>query len=321
MKNLLEIKGLRTYYFTSKGSIKAVDDATLEINEREIVGLIGESGCGKSTIALSILRLVPSPPAKIVGGSIFFKGSNLLELKEENMRKLRGDEISMIFQDPLTYLNPVIKIGDQIVDGVLAHSNESINYAKEKSINLLERVQMPSPKRVANCYPHELSGGMRQRVLIATAISCNPNLIVADEPTTALDVTVQAQVLNLMKKIVRQLRSSMLFITHDFGILAELCDRIYVMYAGKIVEFGDVFQIYENSKHPYTQGLLRLVKSFETCRNKLPIIRGTIPDLSRIPKGCSFHPRCQQSKALCKKLEPNLIEVESGHNVACWLYG
>jgi len=317
---MLVVENLRTYFNADSGAVKAVDDVCLELRKEEIVGLVGESGCGKSTVALSIIRLVPDPPGKIMSGRVMLKGENLLEMSEAEFRnRIRGKEISMIFQDPMTYLNPTMRVRDQIAETILLHQGGSKEDARRKVIDLLRRVEVSSPERTAKAYPHELSGGLRQRVLIAMAISCNPALLIADEPTTALDVTVQAKVLEVMKNLVKDLKTSLLFITHDLGIVADICDRVYVMYAGRIVEYGNTIEIFEDSRHPYTQGLLKSTLSIDEFKEKLVTLDGNVPDLTSLPVGCRFHPRCSCAMAICKADECDFVEVGEDHMVSCWL--
>jgi peptide/nickel transport system ATP-binding protein len=313
-EHLLEITGLKTYIHTRAGCVRAVDDVSLRINAGETVGLVGESGCGKTMTAHSIMRLIPSPPAAIEGGHISFQGSDLLDLSEDEMRALRGRQIAMVFQDPMTFLNPVIRIGAQIAEAASGDTGE------RELVTLLQSVGIPYPERVIKQYPHELSGGMRQRVLIAIAIVNNPALLIADEPTTALDVTVQTQILSLLKSIREQKGTALLLITHDLGIVAEMCDRVYVMYAGKIVETADVFSLFEEPLHPYTQGLLKSALSIAEFSPTLTTIEGSVPDLSNPPAGCRFHPRCPHVMDLCKEKEPPLDELKPGHLASCWLY-
>ncbi len=312
--DLLDIRDLRTYFYTSTGVLRAVDGVNLRIGEKEAVGLVGESGCGKTMTAFSVMRLVPRP-GKIVDGEIRLRGRNMLKFTEAEMRKVRGKDVSMVFQDPATFLNPVMKIKDQILEAIYLHE-ESKN--PDQVIRQLKDVRMPSPSEVANYYPHMLSGGMRQRVIIAIALSCNPSLLIADEPTTALDVTVQAQIMNLMSDLIREHGTSLLLITHDLGIVAELCERVYVMYAGKIVESADVFELFEKALHPYTQGLLKCVLSIDEFKEELVTIEGTVPSLINPPSGCRFHPRCTQARTICRQQEPSFIEIEPRHYLACW---
>jgi oligopeptide/dipeptide ABC transporter ATP-binding protein len=320
MNKLLSVQDLKTYFYTSTSIVKAVDNITFEVESNETVGLVGESGCGKSTAALSVPRLIASPPGKILQGKIAFKERSLLDLPEREMKKIRGKEISMIFQDPMTFLNPVMKIGQQIQETILAHQPGDVKNVKTNVIEALEMVQIPSPRNVAEMYPHELSGGMRQRALIAMAISCQPDLVIADEPTTALDVTVQAQILSLFERLRDEFSSSLFLITHDLGVVSEICDRVYIMYAGKIVESGDVISIYEAPAHPYTTGLLKSALSIDQFKKTLVTIEGTVPDLINPPMGCRFHPRCPFVKPICKQQEPRLTQTEPEHLVSCWLY-
>lgn len=303
--------------------MRAVDGVNLTVQKGEAVGLVGESGCGKTMTAFSIMRLVPTP-GKIVGGEIWFNHDDvridLAKMSEEEMMKIRGGEISMVFQDPMTYLNPVMKICDQIAEAVVLHQGGSRNEARKKAIGLLEKVRIPIPSTIAQYYPHELSGGMRQRALIAMAISCNPDLLIADEPTTALDVTVQAQVLELIKQLKHEMGMALMLITHDLGIVADACDRICVMYAGQIVEEGDVYEIFKEPMHPYTMGLLKSTLSIDEFKEKLVTIEGTVPDLSNLPSGCRFRPRCLQVSERCRETQPVMIEMKEGHRVSCWLH-
>ena len=314
----MDIASLRTHFHTSTGIVRAVDGVNLFIDKKETVGLVGESGCGKTITGFSILRLVPNP-GRIKEGKVTFEGKNLLELSDREMQAVRGKSISIVFQDPMTYLNPVMKIGNQIAEVVLRHQRVEREEARRIVLEALQRVRMPNPSNIFDYYPHQLSGGMRQRALIAMALSCKPSLLIADEPTTALDVTVQMQILDLIKKIKNELATSLLLITHDFGIVSEICDRVYVMYAGKIVESGDVFTLYENPKHPYTSGLMGCVLSPREYKEVLPTIGGFVPNLADPPPGCRFHPRCPHAMPICNK-EPPPIEIERQHMAACWLY-
>jgi len=316
---LLCVKNLKTYFYLSQGPVKAVDGIDLSIPRQKAVGLVGESGCGKSATALSIVRLLPSPPSKVLDGEIRFKGKDLLKLSEKELRKIRGKEIAIVFQDPMTFLNPVLKIGDQIGETILEHQFVKKGEVREKIVELLERVGIPGARDVVDYYPHQLSGGMRQRVLIAMALSCNPSLVIMDEPTTALDVTIQRQILELIKRLIEDYDTSLMLITHDLGIVAEICDIIYIMYAGRIVEQADVYTIFEAAKHPYTRGLLASALSIEEHREELVGLDGSVPDLMAPPPGCKFHPRCSYAKEICREEEPPLMELESGHFVRCWL--
>jgi len=323
MGELLKIRDLKTYFFTEEGVAKAVDGVSFSLQERDTLALVGESGCGKSVTALSILRLIPDPPGKIVGGSVLFQGVNLLELSENEMRKIRGNKISMVFQEPLTSLNPVFQIGDQIAEAIQLHQGLKKKKAWEKSVEMLTLVGIPSPEKRVKDYPHQLSGGMRQRVMIAMALSCHPLLLIADEPTTALDVTIQAQILDLINRLKEELGMSLLLITHDLGVVAETAKTVAVMYAGRIVEYANVTELFHNPLHPYTQGLLNSLPRLnldtkEKCR--LEAIPGTIPPILHLPKGCKFSTRCPKVFDSGREAEPELKEVKENHFVRCWLY-
>ncbi|MFB0522595.1 MAG: ABC transporter ATP-binding protein [Candidatus Bathyarchaeia archaeon] len=316
---VLSVQGLKTYFYTSDGVVKAVDGVTFSIGKGKSVGLVGESGCGKSCTALSIMRLVPIP-GKTIEGSVHLLGRDLLTLTEPEMRQIRGRYVSMIFQDPFTYLNPLMKVGDQIAEAILVHEQLPSSEVTKRVYESLERVGMPSPRNVARLYPYELSGGMRQRVCIAMALATKPTLLIADEPTTALDVTIQAQILDLINRLRQEMGISLLLITHDLGIIAETCDTVVVMYAGKTVEEAGVFQLFEQPQHPYTTGLLGSTLSIEEFKETLDIIGGSVPSLIDPPSGCRFHPRCNQATSHCAEKEPPTVETETGHTVACWLY-
>jgi oligopeptide/dipeptide ABC transporter ATP-binding protein len=319
---LVAIKNLRTYFYTEDGVVPAVDDVSFYIKPGETLGVVGESGCGKSVTSLSIVRLVPNPPGKILEGSeILFEGKNLLQLSEKEMRDIRGNQISMIFQEPMTSLNPVFKIGDQISEVLLLHQHMSKDQARAKSIEMLKLVGISRPEKVVDDYPHALSGGMRQRVMIAMALACNPKLLIADEPTTALDVTIQAQILELMKKLKVEINASVLLITHNLGVVAETCQRVIVMYAGKIVEEGDVIDILENPRHPYTQGLLKSIPSIDSDTDRLDSIPGLVPNPLNMPKGCRFEPRCSKATGRCRQKQPGLTVLGEERTVSCFLYG
>jgi peptide/nickel transport system ATP-binding protein/oligopeptide transport system ATP-binding protein len=318
---LLNINNLKTQFFSSGRTIRALDGVSFHIEEGEVFGLVGETGCGKSVTALSILRLIPFPPGRIIGGEILFRGRNLLLLQEDEMRSIRGKEISMIFQEPMTSLNPVFRIGDQMVELIMLHQRLGRSHASKKGLEMLEQVHIPDADRVLNQYPHQLSGGMRQRVMIAMELSCHPFLLIADEPTTALDVTIQAQILRLIKEMKKELQTSILLITHDLGVIAEMCDRVAVMYAGSIVEEARVEEIFEDPKHPYTQGLWGAIPRVDQEKEVLTVIPGTVPDLSQPPTGCKFHPRCSHRFAPCDQKTPPLYQISSGHFVACNLFG
>lgn len=314
---MLRIRGLKTYFFTSSGVVNAVDGVDLDIGKGETVGLVGESGSGKTVTALSIMRLIPQPPGRIVHGEVLLEGDDLLKKTEHEMRKIRGDRVAMSFQDPMTYLNPVIRVGDQIAEAIMLHQQASRSEAVKKAVDAMEMVQIPSAADRAREYPHQLSGGMRQRILIAIAICCNPDLLIADEPTTALDVITQDQILELMRDLKNRIGSSLLLITHDLGIVGELADHVAVMYAGNLLEYGDVNTILRRPRHPYTSGLLESTPRIDWGKRRLKMIPGTIPDMVHPPAGCRFHPRCAQAKASCVSEQPKLIEIEAGHMVAC----
>ncbi len=318
---ILKVENLKTGFQTEDGFILAVDDVSFSLEKGKTLGIVGESGCGKSVTSLSIMRLIQTPPGKIVSGHILFRGEDLLTYSEERMRKIRGNEIAMIFQEPMTSLNPVFTVGNQIGEAIALHQpGLTRDQVKEKAIEMLRLVGIPEPARRYQDYPHQLSGGMRQRVMIAMALSCNPELLIADEPTTALDVTIQAQVLDLIKKLQRELGSAMILITHDLGVVAETCDEVMVMYAGKVIEQGSVENIFFHPHHPYTQGLLRSVPHFEASRRKsrLQTIPGLVPSLANLPKGCRFQDRCQFAQDKCRQAQPELANVSDGHRVACY---
>jgi peptide/nickel transport system ATP-binding protein/oligopeptide transport system ATP-binding protein len=316
---MLEVRDLRTYFFGDGTVAKSVDGVTFEIGEGKTLGLVGESGCGKSVTSLSIMRLIQSPPGKIVSGEILFRGKDLLALSESQMRKIRGNNISMIFQEPMTSLNPVFTVGDQVAESFRIHQGLGRKEAFQRAIEMLDLVRIPSAAQRAREYPHQLSGGMRQRVMIAMALACRPSLLIADEPTTALDVTVQAQILNLMEDLQKQLRSSILMITHDLGVIAEVSDHVAVMYAGQLVEYTDVYSLFETPLHPYTHGLLRSIPRTDNLREsrKLFSIEGNVPDPTSHPTGCRFNNRCIHATDHCRNINPELLEVRPGHQVRC----
>ncbi len=318
MSKLLEVKNLKTYFFTDDGVAKAVDDVSFELDKGETLGLVGESGCGKSVSALSIMRLIASPPGKVVGGEILFKGKDILKLSEKEMQGIRGNDIGMIFQEPMTSLNPVFTCGDQIEEAVILHQKLSKEAAKEKAIEMLKLVGIPAPEQRYREYPHQLSGGMRQRIMIAMALCCNPEILIADEPTTALDVTVQAQILELISKLQKELGMGVIMITHDLGVIAEVSTRVAVMYASKVAEYGNVNQIFYNPKHPYTIGLLNSIPKLNKKKGRLATIEGTVPPPTSYPKGCHFCTRCDFVIDKCWVDEPPLVEIEPGHKAACW---
>ena len=319
MATLLQVRNLTTQFFTSSGTVRAVDNITFDVDEGETVAVVGESGCGKSVSALSILRLVPWPPGKIIGGSINFRGQNLLEMNDADIRRVRGREISMVFQEPMTSLNPVLSIGLQLTETMQHHLGLSPAQALKRAAELLEMVGISEPKRRLAQFPHHLSGGMRQRVMIALALSCEPKLIIADEPTTALDVTIQAQILELMKDLTKRLGVALVVITHNLGVVARYADRVNVMYAGKIIEMGSAQQIYHQPHHPYTLGLLASVPRMDQPRGtRLIPIDGQPPDLTRLDGGCAFRPRCRFAVDRCGQEFPPLEDIDSGHVSACW---
>jgi len=314
------VKELKTHFYTYEGLVEALDGVNITLKRRETVGLVGETGCGKSVTALSILRLISWPPGKIVNGQIYFKGQDTLKLSEEDMQKIRGNEIAMIFQEPTSSLNPVYTVGHQIKETIKLHNKINNKEAREHTIEMLKVVGMSDPKKIFYQYPHELSGGMQQRVMIAMALSCNPDLLIADEPTTALDVTIQAQILELMFELKERIGTAILLITHDLGVIAEVCDRVAVMYAGVIVEKGEIHSIFQEPKHPYTQGLLRTIPKIDKNQEVLQEIKGEVPKLINPPAGCRFHPRCPYVMDICRKERPGEYTVESSHSVACFLY-
>ena len=316
---LLEITGLATYFFTQDGVVKAVDGISYDLNEGEILGIVGESGCGKSVSALSIMRLVASPPGRVVDGVVLFEGDDLLQKDEREMRDIRGNRIAMVFQEPMTSLNPVLTIGRQITETLELHQGMNRTEATERAGELLRLVGIPDADQRLKDYPHQFSGGMRQRVMIAMALSCNPKLIIADEPTTALDVTIQAQILELMQSLSQQFGTALIIITHNLGVVARYAHRVNVMYAGKIIETGSSTEIYHNPKHPYTVGLLNSVPRLdEAIKIKLDPIDGLPPDLVDLPEGCSFAPRCRFTYDRCTQETPQLEEVLTEHHSACW---
>jgi oligopeptide/dipeptide ABC transporter ATP-binding protein len=322
---LLKIEGLKTYFYTEEGVVRAVDGVDLEIRRGEILGLVGESGCGKSVTALSIMRLVQSPPGRIVAGRILLDGEDLLKKSEKEMWKIRGTKISMIFQDPHTSLDPVFTIGFQLAEPIELHQVLERKLLKKedvprKVVEMLSMVKIPDPEHRVNEYPHQLSGGMKQRVMIAMMLSCNPSLLIADEPTTALDVTIQAQILDLLKELRRRLGMSVLMITHNLGVVADLCDRVAVMYAGNIVEQADVLSIFKRPRHPYTRALLEAVPSLVGRERRLRTIPGSVPSLISPPPGCKFHPRCPKAMEVCKRVFPEMVRVGKEHFVRCHLY-
>ncbi|MCP5155282.1 MAG: ABC transporter ATP-binding protein [Ectothiorhodospiraceae bacterium] len=315
---LLEVNGLSTHFRSSEGVFRAVDDVSFDVRRGETLGIVGESGCGKSVTSLSIMGLVPSPPGVIAGGSIRFGGRDLLRLSSREMRRLRGSEISMIFQEPMTSLNPVYTIGDQIVEGILMHEPVGRRAAWDRAVEMLHQVGIPSPAERARDYPHQLSGGMRQRAMIAIALACRPKLLIADEPTTALDVTIQAQILDLLRELQQVTGTAIILITHDLGVVAELAHRVVVMYAGRIVEEAPVRALFSDPQHPYTLGLLGSVPKMHVEEERLAIIEGTVPNPYAMPPGCKFNPRCPFADDRCRREPPSLAEAGDGHRAACW---
>jgi len=314
---LLEVRDLSIHFFTEEGVVRAVENVSLEIYPSEILGLVGESGCGKSVTGLSLLRLIPIPPGQIVNGDIFFDGRSLLNLEEKEIQRVRGNDISMIFQEPMTSLNPVFTIGDQIMEAIILHQELDKTAARKRAIEMLDRVKIPSPDKMIDSYPHQLSGGMRQRAMIAMALSCQPKLLIADEPTTALDVTIQAQVLQLLEEIQREMGMSVLLITHDLGVVAEIADRVAVMYAGRVLEYGPIKAIFGKMRNPYTRGLMHSIPQLTEKKTRLNAISGQVPDPMNLPAGCKFHPRCDLMIEDCKHEEPPLFQVNGDHFSRC----
>ncbi len=323
MPPLLEIKNLKTHFSTAKGVVKAVDGVDIALNPGDTLGIVGESGCGKTVLALSILRLIPIPPGRIVSGQILFEGRDLLQLTQDEMRQVRGRDISMVFQEPMTSLNPVFRVGEQIAEGIRLHQHLNSREALQRAIDMLRLVGIPSPEVRADDYPHQMSGGMRQRVMIAMALACNPRLMLADEPTTALDVTIQAQIIDLINHLKTEKGTSVILVTHDLGVIAEAAQWVAVMYAGRIVEQAAVSSLFETPLHPYTLGLMssipKMDKKKET-RNRLAVIPGSIPPLYNLPAGCSFQERCGDVMAVCRQRYPELTEPIPNHRVRCWKY-
>ena len=321
-KSLLKIESLQTYFYVKGQVAKAVDDVSLDIPSGQTLGLVGESGCGKSVTAHSIIQLIPDPPGKIVGGRIEFEGQNLLDLPEDQMRKIRGNRISMIFQEPMTSLNPVFTVGDQVGEVMRLHQNLSRQAARERTVEMFTLVGIPAPETRLDDYPHQMSGGMRQRVMIAMALACNPRLMIADEPTTALDVTIQAQILDLMNQLKTETGASILFITHDLGVIAEMAQHVAVMYAGKMVEFADVQTLFAAPKHPYTVGLMASIPvlGHKTDAGRLSTIRGTVPSLFNLPEGCKFSDRCPDVFDDCRRINPDMYTVGANHIARCLKY-
>jgi oligopeptide transport system ATP-binding protein len=320
MAMLLEVRDLRTHFFTDDGVVRAVDGISYDLQEGETMGLVGESGCGKTVSALSILRLIPNPPGKIVGGQVLFEGDDLLKVDEDEIRHIRGNRIAMIFQEPMTSLNPVLTIGRQLTEALELHLKMNRRAALERAVELLSMVGIPEAATRLDDYPHQFSGGMRQRVMIAMALSCNPKLLLADEPTTALDVTIQAQILEILARLSKEFGTAVIIITHNLGVVARYADRVNVMYAGKIIESGSARALYGDPRHPYTLGLLKSVPRLdEAKKDKLVPIEGFPPDLIQEMPGCPFYPRCSYRVDKCQQEAPPLMLVDSGHNAACWV--
>ncbi|WP_017755469.1 ABC transporter ATP-binding protein [Calidifontibacillus oryziterrae] len=318
---VLDVQGLRTSFFSEGEEVPAVDNVDFHINEGEILGIVGESGCGKSVTSLSIMGLIPKPPGKIVGGKILFHGEDLTLAKEKRMREIRGNEIAMIFQEPMTSLNPLFTIGNQLIEAIKIHNkNWGKQKARDRAVEILKLVGLPRAEELINEYPHQLSGGMRQRVMIAMAMVCGPKVLIADEPTTALDVTIQAQILGLMKRLNEELNTAIMLITHDLGVVAEVCKRVVVMYSGKIVEEGDVHTIFNNPKHPYTVGLIKSIPDMREKQDRLYSIPGNVPKPGSIKQGCRFAARCEYALDKCKTQTPELFNVGSNHKVRCFLH-
>lgn len=323
---LIELVELKTYFYTEDGVVKAVDGVSFTIERQKTLGVVGESGCGKSVTALSIMGIVPMPPGKILGGQVLYhRNGQAVELtkldpKGRQYRSIRGKEIAMIFQEPMTSLNPVYTIGNQIMEAIILHQKVGKREARERAVTMLKEVGIPNPEQRVDEYPHQLSGGMRQRAMIAMALSCNPHLLIADEPTTALDVTIQAQILELVKKLQKEHRMSLMMITHNLGVIAEVSDDVAVMYMGKVVEYATAQKVFHDPKHPYTQGLMESIPALTKKKERLKPIKGMVPDPYNLPKGCPFEPRCPHAMAVCKEKMPPLKEVAPGHKGACWLY-
>ena len=319
MEKLLDVRNLSIQYLMEEGTVKAVNSLSFDLLPGESIGIVGETGAGKTTTALGILRLVQSPPGVVVDGSIEFEGTNLLLVSEADMRKIRGSKISMIFQDPMTSLNPVFPVGDQIAEVIMLHENLTAQEAKLKAEDMLDKVGIQRQR--SKEYPHQFSGGMRQRIVIAIALACNPTLLISDEPTTALDVTIQAQVLELMKDLKKEFNTSMIMITHDLGIVADFCDKVAIMYAGSVVELADKYSLFTNPKHPYTVGLFGSIPDIEKDEEMLKPISGLMPDPMNLPTGCAFHPRCEKAKPECSEKFPDRVQISDTHFVNCLLFG
>ena len=316
--SLLEVEDLRVHLFTNRGVVRAVDGISFSLEAGRSLGIVGESGCGKTMTALALMRLIPQPPAQIVGGSIRFDGADVVAMNADRLRELRGNQIAMIYQDPMTTLNPVFTVGEQIAEAVRLHRGDARHAAWLRAVEMLKLVGIPDPDRVARAYPHQLSGGMRQRAVIGMALACDPKLLIADEPTTALDVTIQAQILELLRRLQGELGTGIILITHDLGVIADLVDDVIVMYAGKLVEHAPVRRLFAEPRHPYTQGLLRSVPSLDMRERRLRTIDGTVPPAHAMPAGCRFNPRCNVVRDVCRETEPPLVEAGGGTRAACF---
>jgi len=319
---ILQVKDLKAYFKLDEGLLKAVDGVSFDLRKGETVGIVGESGSGKSVTNLAIMRLIPSPPGKIAGGEVLFDGKDILKMNDNEVRAIRGNKISMIFQDPMTCLNPFLRISEQMVETIVLHQKLDKKAAKDKAVEMLKLAGIPAPEKRIDQYPHQFSGGMRQRVMIAMALSCNPEILIADEPTTALDVTIQAQILETIKELSQRLGTAVILITHSLGVVAGMCDTINVMYAGRIVERGNADEIFSDPKHPYTQGLIKSVPRLDkTSNQRLYSIPGQPPNVINLPECCPFFPRCERATDVCRNKYPKSVNLGSGRNVACWLYG
>lgn len=318
--SILSVQNLKTYFYVEAGEAQAVDDISFDLPVGKTLALVGESGCGKSMTALSIMRLVPDPPGKIVNGQILFEGQNLLEMDDAAMRGIRGNDISMIFQEPMTSLNPVFRVGNQIAAILRLHRGLNKRTARAQAIDLLDQVGIPAPKSRVDDYPHQMSGGMRQRVMIAMALACNPKVLIADEPTTALDVTIQAQILDLLRKLQQERGMALLLITHDLGVVAEMADEVAIMYAGKVIEQAPAEELFSKKAHPYSQGLFNSLPSHSQLGNRLDTITGQVPAATHFPEGCRFHPRCPSAMEICRQAIPNRTSLREDHEVYCWLH-
>ncbi|WP_281486931.1 ABC transporter ATP-binding protein [Lysinibacillus sphaericus] len=317
---VLEVKNLQTYFYSSEGVAKAVDGVSFTLQKGETLGIVGESGCGKSMTSLSLLRLVPSPPGKIINGEILLNNTDILKLSDEELRKIRGNKISMIFQEPMTSLNPVLSVGEQIAESIRLHQGLSRKEAWQKAVDMISLVGIPAPEKRAKQEPYQLSGGMRQRIMIAMALACTPDVLIADEPTTALDVTIQAQIIDIIQNLQKQLGMSILFITHDLGVVAEVCDKIAVMYAGQVVEEGTTDSLFEKPLHPYTNGLIQSLPKLYEDQEELSTIQGTVPSPYHYPSGCRYAERCPFATELCREKQPELLTIEPEKKVRCWMY-